>query len=349
MAIRPTHSALPSVSPALGGVTSAPLGQRPTAPRSLADRGASCRPRTSQHTNVSRSAGVSDHLLADGSKVCAESRRRSLLPSHLRPPAPGKPSLRWTRCSTVNSVRSPRETNVTVCSTRTARLPRARSCWTSRFAPAARSRRTLPWSAPPLTVRPAHPKLESAARANRARGRTAGGQVGGRTRDQPLLARPGIEHVLTGCVVESREHHVIAGRSGSRVSDVIVFVILPCRRVEAPRAACRARARSRVHRGGVPTWRDRCSTSGPSRPAEPSPPRRGASSRWCAPGEAVLAEDSQVVRDGRLRDRDLASHDCTEVTGGPLTAEKLEQPPPDRIAENVEPVRSRYDHHHLSI
>jgi len=54
-------------------------------------------------------------------------------------------------------------------------------------------------------------------------------------------------------------------------------------------------------------------------------------------GETVLAEDLQVLRHGRLGNAELRLHDRGDLPGGSLAlGEQLQDPAPDRVAENVE-------------
>src|SRR5204863_7823699 len=53
--------------------------------------------------------------------------------------------------------------------------------------------------------------------------------------------------------------------------------------------------------------------------------------------EAVLAQDLQLPRDGRLRDPELLLDDRADRAGGPLAAgQQLEDPAAHRVAEHVE-------------
>jgi hypothetical protein len=55
-------------------------------------------------------------------------------------------------------------------------------------------------------------------------------------------------------------------------------------------------------------------------------------------GEAVLAQDAQVLGDGRLADPELLPHDLADLARAqlPVVGEELEDPSPHRIAEDVE-------------
>jgi hypothetical protein len=56
-------------------------------------------------------------------------------------------------------------------------------------------------------------------------------------------------------------------------------------------------------------------------------------------GEAVLAQDAQVLRHARLRDAELGLDDGTDGARGLLAVgEELEDAPADRVAEDVERV-----------
>ena len=55
--------------------------------------------------------------------------------------------------------------------------------------------------------------------------------------------------------------------------------------------------------------------------------------------EPAVAQDLEVLRDGRLRDPELRLDDRGDRPGGQLAVgEQLEDPPPDRVAEDVERV-----------
>src|SRR5690606_38451919 len=55
--------------------------------------------------------------------------------------------------------------------------------------------------------------------------------------------------------------------------------------------------------------------------------------------EAVLAQDLELLRDGRLGDAELAGDDLDDLARGVLTfRQKLEDSPPNGIAEDVEGV-----------
>ena len=55
--------------------------------------------------------------------------------------------------------------------------------------------------------------------------------------------------------------------------------------------------------------------------------------------EPAVAQDLQVLRDRRLRDPELRLDDGADLPGGMLTiGEQLQDPPTDRVAEDVEGV-----------
>ena len=60
--------------------------------------------------------------------------------------------------------------------------------------------------------------------------------------------------------------------------------------------------------------------------------------------EPAVAQDLEVLRDGRLRDPELRLDDVADRAGRQLAVgEELEDPPPDRVAQDVERVHDAQD------
>ena len=65
----------------------------------------------------------------------------------------------------------------------------------------------------------------------------------------------------------------------------------------------------------------------------------------------MLAQDAQVLGDGRLADPELLLHDLADLARAelPVVGEELEDPSPHRVAEDVERVHAPMLHPHSHI